>query len=468
MSQSRSHNNFGGSRTAGESVKPGDVYDRSAEGYARPVILSAVALLLAGGTLALLSRSGADNVWQPFVWGDVALVHLVLAWPLAELLIHRSRRIGNGWRLLLAAGVALLIAGGLATVTPLSFVTGLLLRTSVAVSIVVLARAVVTGVARIAVVRESPWPAGSVMTCLVAITVALVLPGAYTFQRTEKGLARLKELLPQQRMATADRLSREILAIRPDARIQELSLQEVSRQIGEFLRSVHTELARPVPPSSSPADRLYRASLLAVSGASRAAIDEAIRLTSVPEVEADACLMLGTLYEEQEDWNESGRWYFRARDLLEDRSDQQPQLVRAWQGIAFARRKAGDYSAAEESYRQALSLSPTADIHFLLAQFYEDTQRPDEAWAHAQTAMRLDPQQFTEPGQVLRDKLMMHHVGCLSIYRSGTIPEGVHAIGAAGLCESDRPRSPSTRSSAVRRAHSGRFVIPACRDSWLP
>jgi tetratricopeptide (TPR) repeat protein len=67
---------------------------------------------------------------------------------------------------------------------------------------------------------------------------------------------------------------------------------------------------------------------------------------------------------------------------------------------------------AEAAYQQLLELDPSADTHFLLAQFYEGTQQAAKAQFHARQAMALAPDRYDQAGQRLIDKLITHHFGC--------------------------------------------------------
>jgi hypothetical protein len=62
-----------------------------------------------------------------------------------------------------------------------------------------------------------------------------------------------------------------------------------------------------------------------------------------------------------------------------------------------------------------LALAPTAESHFLLAQFYEDTQQAMKAEAHARQAMILDRRRYLAEGQNLIDKLITLHFGCWGV-----------------------------------------------------
>jgi tetratricopeptide (TPR) repeat protein len=91
-------------------------------------------------------------------------------------------------------------------------------------------------------------------------------------------------------------------------------------------------------------------------------------------------------------------------------------LLQATTGIAYCQRKLGHYADAEATYQQVLTLSPTADSHFLLAQFYEDAQQAEKARTHARRAMALAPTRYRQEGEKLIRKLTVYHFGCLSVF----------------------------------------------------
>jgi hypothetical protein len=95
-----------------------------------------------------------------------------------------------------------------------------------------------------------------------------------------------------------------------------------------------------------------------------------------------------------------------------------PLRVQALRGIGYCARKAGRTSQAEAAYQALLKTSPTADSHFLAAQFYEDAQATSLALRHVRQAMALDPRRFGESGRTLVNKLQTAHFGCWGVYSS--------------------------------------------------
>ena len=65
-----------------------------------------------------------------------------------------------------------------------------------------------------------------------------------------------------------------------------------------------------------------------------------------------------------------------------------------------------------------LSRRPTADIHSLIAQFYEDIQNTSKAQEHAMEAIKIAPSRYGEKGRALIEKMQQLHFGCLRVYRN--------------------------------------------------
>ena len=68
------------------------------------------------------------------------------------------------------------------------------------------------------------------------------------------------------------------------------------------------------------------------------------------------------------------------------------------------------------TYQEVFARAPTADSHFLLAQFYDDTQQTRKAREHARRAMTLAPQRYQQEGEKLIRKLTVFHFGCFHVF----------------------------------------------------
>ena len=55
-------------------------------------------------------------------------------------------------------------------------------------------------------------------------------------------------------------------------------------------------------------------------------------------------------------------------------------------------------------------------MHYLLAQFYEDTQNARQARTHARQAMALAPAMYEQKGAQLINKLRIYQFGCWGVY----------------------------------------------------
>jgi tetratricopeptide (TPR) repeat protein len=127
----------------------------------------------------------------------------------------------------------------------------------------------------------------------------------------------------------------------------------------------------------------------------------------------------GTIYETRGDWRAALASYQKARNGWESRPpspERSAGLLQSTTGMAFCQRKMGRYADAEVMYGQVLALSPSADSHFLLAQFYEDTQQAAKARMHARRAIALSPARYREEGEKLIRKLSVFQFGCLGVF----------------------------------------------------
>lgn len=91
-------------------------------------------------------------------------------------------------------------------------------------------------------------------------------------------------------------------------------------------------------------------------------------------------------------------------------------MLSARKGIAFALRRPDQPAAAEQIDLTALKNVPFAELHFLLAQFYEDQQQTSLAAEHARRAATLSPATYRSPAQELIDRMSHAHIGCLQTF----------------------------------------------------
>lgn len=366
--------------------------------------------------VGLVSIGFHQGLRLSYVWSDLAVTYVAASWLCGGLVAGLIHRAGFS-RLIVWLHPVLLMACFLAA--PLmveQFVTGWILRIAVSLLIVVWLHcifATLFGESVIGVVRTSVWK------WVFAIGLALVLPTLFELDRIEKSLRRLGERIDDQRLGSAQQLALEILAINPQARFRKRPLRLIEGKLRVELAALQAECESLSSSADQPVAALQKASLLAMRSESGESEAIARRLVERPLVAVEACLLLGTLSEERGAWQASRDWNGRAHAMLVPQPARIPEAVRALNGIAFAERKLGNRAAAEAAYLAAWELAPTAEAHFLLAQFYEDMQRAQEAAKHARAAISLDPAAYRLPAEALIEKLLVNHTGCLSIYRTG-------------------------------------------------
>lgn len=362
--------------------------------------------------------AGQSAIDAVFVRLDVAVVFVLAAVPLAAAVVEvvrgrwpRRQRILLGG-LLLGVGAAIAVFG--------TGVDGQVLRLLIAVTATAGVGLCLSGIADAAAASVVQRFRGTGAIAL-ALAVLAVVPAVYVDARVRHDLKLLTELLEQTRLGEARELAGTIERLQPSAVWQGRLVAAVRRELDRSVAELRRRVAVPLSGSVSPSARVDRARDLAILGDTDAALkvlsDRRIAAVQDPEVLS----LLGTIHETRSEWTAAGDWYRRARRASEDlpaSETRQALRLQAQRGIAYAERKAGRTPAAEAAYRELLALSPTADTHFLLAQFYEDAQQTDLAHRHVRQAMSLDPQRYEKPGRELIDKLQTVHFGCFGAFQA--------------------------------------------------
>jgi tetratricopeptide (TPR) repeat protein len=382
---------------------------------------------LAGAAVCASILLGRLMHWErapfPYMWRDVAMVHVLAAVPLAGAIALFIRRrhsmavcVGLG-AFSAALSVSLIVSASSESATlGSSFAAiGLVLRAAPAFGLALSAALACAVLFHRAESQAKRLPAKQrTAACLLGIITLLLAPTFYVAARARDDTARLRELLEQSRLGEARELAGGLLALDPGAQLQGYPLHDVLPRIDQTARQLEARVAVPLVMNATHQERFDRARDLAILGHT----DEAVAvLQSWPgaTASADACSLRGTIYEMREEWKTARDWYAHALRAWEGSArlpEREVRLVQATKGIAFCERKLGRYREAETAYLQVLALSPTADTHFLLAQFYEDTQQTTNARTHAVQAMTLAPDRYQRQGQQLIDKLVTSHFGC--------------------------------------------------------
>lgn len=264
--------------------------------------------------------------------------------------------------------------------------------------------------------------------------VLVLIPRLYIHARCQNDLNQAAQLAGQFRYAEASALLHRVVALEPHATWNGNSASQAANSIDQIVRQVEAQIASPLTENATNADRLSRATNLAVLGRTTEALallDSSDSLANSPE----AHNLRGTIHESRNRWQLARDWYARAKaawQTLPDSPDRTAGLKQAITGTAFCERKLGHLHAAEAAWHDLLEISPTADTHFLLAQFYEDTQQAAKCRLHSRQAMLLDPNRYAQQADRLMDKLITSHFGCLGVFsaeNSPSTPFGAATIG---------------------------------------
>ncbi|SRR6056297_336390 len=377
-----------------------------------------VALPPALGLLGLggVACSGNAETLPTYVWPDVAIAYGLSAVPLAVALHGwvTEKEMLAGSTVLGAIGVSL--SAALTSLRPLE--SGLL-RVAAALGLALgavwffsamLGRVPWTQSHR----SPSHWPA----LMLVGVLLMWLVPATYVQARCRHDADRLQDLLEQSRLGEARMLALRVLALDGSAHVQNRPLGPVAADLARTVAYLESRVAQPLSAGASDEQWLQRVRELAIVGDHDAALGlmaASSRRARLPQ----ACNLRGTILETLGQWQAAGQAYRSAKSAWQDRLDWPDQteecragLIRAATGIGYSERKLGHHRNAEAAYLERLTLAPTADSHFLLAQFYEHAQQIGSARRHARRAMTLDPQQYRTQGELLLNKLATFHFGC--------------------------------------------------------
>jgi tetratricopeptide (TPR) repeat protein len=267
--------------------------------------------------------------------------------------------------------------------------------------------------------RREGWKDSAAMIG-VGLAMLTLAPATYVAARTRHDLGKLGEYLQQSRFGEAQTLVQRLLVLDAHAQWNGQPLNKAALGIEQVVAQLERQVASSPGAHATSEGRLEQARALAMLGRSEAALAVLDSLNDRAAA-AEIGTLRGTIQENRGQWEAAltayteARAAWEARPASEDRAD---GLLRAVTGIAYCQRKAGRYAAADATYQQVLALAPTADSHFLLAQFYEDAQQADKARVHARQAMLLDPRRYQQQGSKLINKLAVYHFGCLGVFRA--------------------------------------------------
>lgn len=388
--------------------------------------------VVAAPTLTARASSVVD-VYQhqqapfPFVWRDVMTVYLLSALPAAALLSRtlqsRLPRVFTmlvGLLLVMSCVLAIFAFGGTRMVAAESAGLWLVLRPGLALLAttgILLPRGEVP---QRLTASGKYGPAAAVGMLAVSLAILLLVPVTYEHARLKHDTEQVGGLIEQSRLSEALALLDRIILRHPSARWQQQSLRVIRADLRHQTAELTAAVDAALPATATINEQLQRGQQFAVLGRNAEAIQVLTPLTST-SMATEACNLLGTIHESQLEWGIAAEWYQQARRHCDEQpgADGSPAgKARALQGTAYCSRRLGLLEQAEAAWLQLLEIEPTADTHYLLACFFEDTQQTLRALHHAEQAMNMSPSRYSEKGQRLIDKLQTMHFGCLNVVRN--------------------------------------------------
>jgi tetratricopeptide (TPR) repeat protein len=109
------------------------------------------------------------------------------------------------------------------------------------------------------------------------------------------------------------------------------------------------------------------------------------RVLELDPKHAAACINLGTIYYNQQNYREAESHYRRAVEI-------DPRYALGFFDLGNVLDETGRLNEAVEAYRSAIAIAPNyADAHYNLALAYERLRKPRKALAHWRAYVRMDP-----------------------------------------------------------------------------
>lgn len=256
---------------------------------------------------------------------------------------------------------------------------------------------------------------------LCAALVLILIPVTYQNACCRYEARQVTELLEQSRIGDAryrlDRLLALDFNYQHHGELIRRELSDLKTTVSILSKRCESELSRTATIDA----RIERARELAMLGRVEQA-SATLYATGVAESNADVCGLLAIISENQNQWEAALTLYLNCQALWHatpKESRRSDGIYAAIRGTAYCCRKLGRLQQAEDEWLKLLALSPTADTHFLLAQFYEDIQHTAKAHLYAAKAAELSPSSYRDKAEALTKKMRQLHFGCLQLHESG-------------------------------------------------
>ncbi len=258
------------------------------------------------------------------------------------------------------------------------------------------------------------------LSIFIAMVLAVVLPWQMTTQRVrtwaDLAVTRLNEgrfVAAYDLLDRMDQLTGPRTAV---AVLPEMSRLQLEAQIRQMIESVSSIEITQVE------GQLQKVRLLLGLDEFQLAEEMLAKIIRDYPESFEAYELTGLMYQFREHWSLSERSFLHAVERVRQRENRSPadeqggaNVARLWSGAAYAARKRGAFDCAENYYLKALEAAPGSDkarIHYVYAQFLEESQQSLKAAEHARQAALLEPALYQVSAQELLQRLRTAHLGC--------------------------------------------------------
>lgn len=377
--------------------------------------------------LAAAALAPRWSLW-PYVTADIALVALLCAVPFGVMASNAIVSRYPASLVLTGCVAALAIVPVLTTLAPSGEVFSIeelrwalfAIRAGLAVIAVTAGCAFALALLPPARSGDSSATAAGLPSLLIMLILAAGVAETYVLARCKGFASEVAESRSGSRYGDALTTARRLADLNPAFPVTIANKRKSASQLAANLQGIVDERragAERLKGDPRPAAQLQRARLLAQIGRTEEAIAILEPLAEDPTLNAAAALLLGAIHENAEEWTVSRSWYERVLTASQGKPDRRGDCATAMKGVAYNERKLGNYSQAADMYERLIEFAPTADHHFLLAQFYEDAQQATPAYRHAAEAKRLAPQRYAKSADELIEGLSQSQFGCFGVFR---------------------------------------------------
>lgn len=263
------------------------------------------------------------------------------------------------------------------------------------------------------------------LSILMAVVLAVVLPWQMTTQRVRTWADLAVTRMHEGRFVAAyDLLDRIDQLSGPKTAatvLPEMSRRQLETQIRQMIQSVGRIEITQVE------GQLQKVRLLLGLDEFQLAEEMLAKIIRDHPESFEAYELAGLMHQFKERWSPSETSFLRAVELVRQRdvrgeSGHQRVAIdaRLWSGAAYAARKRGALDRAESYYLKALEVAQGSDkarIHYVFAQFLEESQQSMKAAEHARQAALLEPALYQVSAQELLQRLRTAHLGCFLLPR---------------------------------------------------